>query len=543
MASRRNDRIQTAGPLFELVQLLHLYPDSKRFPDSRPKRPIPEIEARVQRCLEEWAARWDRSDGREVGLEASTPMARAIHSSRELLELGDRFHRLMDDCFDGPTLVPERGHESGLGDTMEQHIDAMWERLTRPPEEPVHGGTLLPIPHPYVVPGGRCIEFYYWDTHFTSLGLVTSGRIGLFEGMVANMANLVEQNGFVPCGTRTYYLTRSQPPFFGHMLRLLASTRGEEAARHYAEALRREYEFWRSGPRAMAVSGAPEDLLSRYWDDCSEPRPEGYREDRRTWREARDGGFRDDPEGLFRDIRTATESGWDFSSRWLARDEDGRWSLARIRTTSIVPIDLNCLLCGVESQLADWSSGAEAAAFRTRAQRRRERLRRPPFWNSETGWFHDAHLSDGALEPTEVESLAGVFPLYCRLAENEQAARVARRIERSFLKPGGVVATTDACRSGQQWDFPNGWPPLQWVTVAGLCHYGYRDLAREIASRFVHKASAFYERTGAVMEKYNVCQPERLAGGGEYPNQEGFGWTNGVVLALLRFLDSGDILE
>jgi alpha,alpha-trehalase len=293
----------------------------------------------------------------------------------------------------------------------------------------------------------------------------------------------------------------------------------------------------------LSVSGSPDDVLNRYWDGCAEPRPEGYREDRRTWREARDTGSRDDSEGLFRYLRAATESGWDFSSRWLARDPDGGWSLARIRTTSILPIDLNCLLCGVEGQLAEWSSGAEAAAFRARAKRRRERLRRAPFWNSETGWFHDAHLRDGALERTEVESLAGVFPLYCRLADDEQAARVARRIELSFLRPGGVVTTTDAFRSGQQWDCPNGWPPLQWVTVAGLCHYGYRDLAREIASRFVHRAGAFYERTGAVMEKYNVCEPDRLAGGGEYPNQEGFGWTNGVILALLRFLHCGDLLE
>jgi alpha,alpha-trehalase len=426
---------------------------------------------------------------------------------------------------------------------MEGHIEALWARLTRPAEEPEPGSTLLPIPHPYVVPGGRYSEFYYWDSYFTSLGLLTSGRITLLEGMVANMAALIERHGFIPNGTRTYYLSRSQPPFFGLTLRLHARARGEAASRRYADHLRREYEFWRGGPRAVAMEGSHRDVLNRYWDDCNEPRTEGYREDRHTWREARDQGVRDDQAGLFRDLRAATESGWDFSSRWLTPDAEGRWPLARISTTSILPIDLNCILWAVEAQLADWLDGVEAAEFRALARRRKERLRQPPFWHSETGWFYDLVFQDGQLVKTDVQSLAGVFPLFCRLADDEQAALVARRVERSFLKPGGVVATTEAFNSGQQWDFPNGWPPLQWVTVVGLCHYGHRDLAREIASRFVHRVGVFYKRTGAMMEKYNVCQPDRLAGGGEYPNQEGFGWTNGVILALIHFLETGDLLE
>jgi alpha,alpha-trehalase len=543
MKSGSDRLVQTKGLLFELVQVLHLFSDSKRFPDSRPRRPIPEIRERVRQCLEEWddQCRWSGPGGTEP--VARSALAWALQCSHDLHGLASRLLRLIDDCFESPIIVPERGYETSLGTSMEQHIEAMWERLARPPENTEPQSSRLPMPHPYVVPGGRYSECYYWDSYFTSLGLLIAGRTELLEGIVANLAHSIDRYGFVPNGTRTYYLSRSQPPFFAYILRLLKRARGEDAARSYVEVLRSEYDFWHRGARVVSIAGSETDGLNRYWDDCTEPRPEGFREDRTTWREARDTGVRDDEPELYRDLRAATESGWDFSSRWLVPDASGRWPLCRIRTTSIIPIDLNCLLYSMEMQLAEWLSGEEADEFRARAHRRRERLRRPPFWHSETGWFHDAVMLDGALVTSGVESLAGVFPLFCRVADEEEAALMARRIERVFLKPGGVVTTTEAFKSGQRWDWPNGWPPLQWITVAGLSHYGHDDLAREIARRFVQKASHFYQRTGAMMEKYDVCHPDRLAGGGEYPNQEGFGWTNGVILALLRFLESGDTLE
>jgi alpha,alpha-trehalase len=104
-------------------------------------------------------------------------------------------------------------------------------------------------------------------------------------------------------------------------------------------------------------------------------------------------------------------------------------------------------------------------------------------------------------------------------------------IERKFLYPGGVVATT--VNTGQQWDAPNGWPPLQWITIQGLRNYGFADLSNEIKKNWVDLNVQVYKRTGKMLEKYNVQDMTLLSGGGEYPVQDGFGWTNGVLLRLL----------
>lgn len=161
-----------------------------------------------------------------------------------------------------------------------------------------------------------------------------------------------------------------------------------------------------------------------------------------------------------------------------------------------------------------------------------------PFWNEENGegWFYDCVLGD-SLQSTGIQSIAGVFPLFSGMASAEQAKKMVRTIERAFLKPGGMVTSAQAHESGQQWDYPNGWAPLQWVTVAGLVNYGYDDLAGEIARRFVETAEGVFKRTGKMMEKYNVCDLSIEGGGGEYPNQDGFGWANAIVKGFLEFLN------
>ena len=127
-------------------------------------------------------------------------------------------------------------------------------------------------------------------------------------------------------------------------------------------------------------------------------------------------------------------------------------------------------------------------------------------------------------------TLAGVFPLFFKIATNDQAEKVARAIKDNFLMPGGVVTTLET--TGQQWDAPNGWAPLQWITIIGLKNYEHHDLAADIANRWVKLNSDVFKRTGKLMEKYNVVDTQLEAGGGEYPGQDGFGWTNGVLLAL-----------
>ena len=188
-----------------------------------------------------------------------------------------------------------------------------------------------------------------------------------------------------------------------------------------------------------------------------------------------------------------------------------------------------------------WLKGEESRDFFARAARRRDALNRAPFWNERLGWYYDAETAPhgGEAASTGVDSLAGVFPLFCGVAEPAQAAKAAARLEGVFLRAGGLVTSPEQSCSGQQWDFPNGWAPLQWAAVAGLQNYGHTVLAREIAKRFTSLVRSIYDSSGKIMEKYDVCDLTREGGGGEYPNQDGFGWTNGVTAALIEYLKDG----
>ena len=227
-----------------------------------------------------------------------------------------------------------------------------------------------------------------------------------------------------------------------------------------------------------------------------------------------------------RDLRAAAESGWGFSSRWCADP----LRLASIQTTKLLPIDLNSLLWSLERaihtaclQTGD-SVGAEA--FAQRALQRQAAIQRW-LWHEAQGHHVDFHWA--AQRPELALTGAALVPLYVGLASAEQARRTAAALEAQLLRAHGVLATTTV--SGQQWDAPNGWAPLQWLAVVGLRRYGHHALAQTIAARWLAMVARVHRQTGKVMEKYDVCE-ERAGGGGEYPTQDGFGWTSGVVVAL-----------
>ncbi len=421
--------------------------------------------------------------------------------------------------------------QSDLTKSAEQHIYSLWEVLERTADTDIEGSSLVPLPHAYVVPGGRFNEIYYWDSYFTMLGLTIHNRVELVESMVDNFAWLIEKYGFIPNGNRTYFLGRSQPPFFAQMVEHLSSINGLSVLTKYKSAMIMEYEFWMDESEYAGHKVELEDgFLNKYFDQNPAPREEMYADDShlvaKSDRESKD---------LFKHIRAACESGWDFSSRWLEDQND----LGSIRCGDILPVDLNCLLYSLEVLLAKTvaleGKNELMEFYSDRAESRRQLIQKY-FWNESSGHFVDYDY----VKQEQVEQLhaATVLPLYFNLATNAQAQKVSQNIKEQLLRPGGVVTTT--INSGQQWDAPNGWAPLQWLTVIGLDNYGHKTLSKEIAERWIGLNERVYKSTGKFVEKYNVEDMTLDAGGGEYPVQDGFGWSNGVYLALKNYIDSND---
>jgi alpha,alpha-trehalase len=497
------DPARDLGRLFHDVQVAGLFDDSKTFVDARALRPPAEIAA---------AYRTER--------DAS----------------GFDLRRFVSRHFSIPAPVGIE-FQSDPSRTMEAHIAALWPVLTRAADAPDPGTTLIPLPHPYVVPGGRFREIYYWDSYFTMLGLVEGERVDLVRSMLDNFAHLVRTAGHIPNGNRTYYLSRSQPPYFAAMVGLYAEAADTTAALRYLDALEAEHAFWMDGADRVApgeahrrvVRLADGSVLNRYWDDRPEPRPESYREDH----ELGESFPPAQREAFYRNIRAAAESGWDFSSRWMRDPSD----LRSIETTDLVPIDLNSLLYHSERTIAalrrfragPGDAGA-AARFDAAADERRRALLAASYDPTDL-FFYDVRWRTGE-RVRDRPTMAAAALLYFGLASPEQARPVLARLEREFLGPGGFVTT--GIRSGEQWDAPNGWPPLQWLAIQGARRYGRADLATTAAERWLALNRRTYAATGRMMEKYDVLDPDRRAGGGEYPTQDGFGWSNGVALTLAR---------
>lgn len=489
------------GQLFHDVQMARVYPDGKTFVDARPRDEPSAIVARYVSARSTFG--FDLGAFVEQNFEAPRPVG------------GD--------------------YQTDTSRTMEQHIRALWPVLTRSADRPDPRSSLIPLPNPYVVPGGRFREVYYWDSYFTMLGLVESGRTDLVRSMLDNFAHLIRTVGHIPNGNRTYYLSRSQPPYFAAMVALYARATDTAQALRYLDALEREHAFWMAGAESVARGQAQRrvvrlrdgSLLNRYWDDRAEPRPESYREDFTLAQSIPEGQRRT----LYRHIRASAESGWDFSSRWMRDSTD----LRTLETTELIPVDLNSLLYHLERTIASLRAfrGQEGDAepaerFRAAADSRRSALLAVAF-EPDSGFFYDYRWRAN-VRVLDRPTLAAAAPLYFELATPEQARAVAARLDRDFLKDGGFATTL--IRSGQQWDAPNGWPPLQWLAMEGARRYGRADLANRARARWLQVNRAVYRLTGKMTEKYDVTDLSRRAGGGEYPNQDGFGWTNGVALTL-----------
>lgn len=485
------------GPLFSDVQSAKLFPDQKTFADAVPKSDPLMILA----------------DYRMQHAQSSFDLRHFVEMNFTLPEEGEKY-------------VPPAGQ------SLREHIDDLWPVLTRTTDKASNKwDSLLPLPKPYVVPGGRFREVYYWDSYFTMLGLAESDHWDKISDMVDNFAYEIDTFGHIPNGNRSYYLSRSQPPFFSLMVELLA-THDSDALKKYRPQMEKEYAYWMDGVDALQPGQASKRvvklddgaILNRYWDDHDTPRPESWLDDVNT---AKSNPNRPATE-IYRDLRSAAASGWDFSSRWM----DDPQKLGTIRTTSIVPVDLNALMFKMEKLLARASqeSGDAASANKYEAlATARQKAIESHLWNDKEGWYADYDLKSKKVR--NQLTAAALFPLYVKAAAQDRADKVAAATSSRLLQPGGIATTT--VNSGQQWDAPNGWAPLQWVAAEGLQNYGQEKVSMDVTWRFLKNVQHTYDREKKLVEKYDVSTTGTGGGGGEYPLQDGFGWSNGVTLKML----------
>ena len=509
------------GQLFHDVQMAKVFPDGKTFVDCVPKRNPKDIVADY---------------------------------AKQKTTQGFDLKKFVDENFELPR-TPQINYITKETDVV-MHIKNLWGVLRREPDKPVEGSSLIPLPYPYIVPGGRFREVYYWDSYFTMLGLRESGETEMIENMVKNFAWLIETYGHIPNGNRTYYMSRSQPPFFALMVELLAEIKGDSIYGTYLPALEKEYKFWMDGAAKLKAGQAfrrvvkmgDGSILNRYWDDNPAPRQESYKEDVETAEQVvknfimvaifqdaqQQKKATDELRGkIYTNLRAGAESGIDFSTRWFK----DRKNITTIQVIDYVPVDLNALLYKLETVIAKAKLVKRdeifSNEFKKKAETRRKAIDKY-CWNKTLKFYTDYNFRTKTI--SELVNPGGMYP-FClfqsRLDYMSLLARqAAEQVKSKLLQPGGVL--TSPINSGQQWDAPNGWPPLEWMTIWGLDRCGQRELARDISQRWIKLNVDVFKRTGKLMEKYNVADTHLEAGGGEYPSQDGFGWTNGVLLALIK---------
>ena len=502
------------GDLFHQVQMNRIFPDGKTFVDCIPKRSPKDI-------MYDYGLR----KGPQFDLK-----------------------KFVEDNFELPH-TPQLNYITKEKDVV-MHIKNLWGVLRReadissssPTGEPApqqrggrEGASLLPLPYPYIVPGGRFREIYYWDSYFTMLGLKESGETAMIENMVKNFAYLINTYGHIPNGNRTYYLSRSQPPFFALMVELLAEVKGDSVYAAFLPALEKEYSYWMEGADKLQPGQALKrvvklkdgTIMNRYWDDNPAPRQESYREDIETAEKSKRNKT-----DMYQHLRAGAESGIDFSSRWFADSK----SIGTIQTTHYIPVDLNALLYKLELVIVKGKmvkhEDSKAAVFRKKSDKRLAAIDKF-CWSKSLNFYTDYNFK--TRKQSTIVSPAGMYPFCLFTRKLDYMSLLARRagnvIKEKLLKDGGIQTT--AYTTGEQWDAPNGWAPLQWMTIWGLDRCGQRELARDIADRWIKLNVDVFHRTGKLMEKYNVVDTKLEAGGGEYAGQDGFGWTNGVLLKLI----------
>ncbi|KAJ8513267.1 hypothetical protein OPV22_003701 [Ensete ventricosum] len=449
--------------------------------------------------------------------------------------------------------LPKVKHPKVRAWALEVH--ALWKNLSRREADDVKKRpelhTLLSLPGSVIVPGSRFREVYYWDSYWSIRGLLASKMYETAKEIVRNLLSLVENYGFVLNGARAYYTNRSQPPLLSSMImEIYKKTHDLEFVKQSLPLLLKEHKFWNSEIHKVTIQVAQgkRHSLSRYNAMWNKPRPESATTDEESASKLSTAAQK---KNFYHQLASTAESGWDFSSRWMSNSSD----LTTLETTSIIPVDLNAFIYKMESDIAFFAKltgdSVTSESFLAASKARRAAIT-SIFWNSQKDQWLDYWLikKSNSEEFYQWEAhhqnhnifASNFVPLWIGAYSSDaykdgpKVEKVLKSLQNSgLLQPAGIA--TSLTNTGQQWDFPNGWAPLQHMIVEGLANSGSeeaRSLAEDIAVRWIRTNYVAYKKTGAMHEKYDVEACGKIGGGGEYKPQTGFGWSNGVVLAFLE---------
>jgi alpha,alpha-trehalase len=402
---------------------------------------------------------------------------------------------------------------------------------------------LLYLPRPYVVPGGRFNEMYGWDSYFIQVGLLRDGALTLAKDLADNFLYEIRNYGKILNANRTYYLTRSQPPFLTEMVLSVYHRTGDRRWLEQAvPAIETYYRYWTSDPHLT-----PETGLSRYYDSGEGPAPEVVSAER-------DGNGRTHYELVKDYYRTHSVSDYDLSQYYNEKtgqltalfykgdrsmresgfDPSNRFGPFSIDVIHYNPVCLNSLLYLMERDTAEimgiLGHESDAATWRKRADERKEKVNRL-MWDRDDGLYYDYNFA--TKKTRRYPFLTTLYPLWAGIATPEQAQHVEANLRR-FERPGGLQTSTR--ETGNQWDAPFGWAPLEMIAVQGLRRYGFENDADRITARFLSLVLQQFIERHIIVEKYDVVrrslEVSSKIGFGYRSNEIGFGWTNAAVVEL-----------
>lgn len=400
--------------------------------------------------------------------------------------------------------------------------------------------SIVPVTHGFIIPGGRFTELYYWDTYWIIEGLLISGMNDTVKGVIENLIELLKKFGHIPNGSRWYYQRRSQPPLLTAMMSLyIRQTNDLDFLNANIDALEEELKYWLDTQIVTFEKDKGTYTLLRYFAPSKGPRPESYYED---YQMAQNFTTEERRIEFYNDIKSAAESGWDFSSRWfIGKNGENTGNLKTIHTRNLIPVDLNSIFANALSTMAYFKAilkkPHKAAHWGFLAKQWRSSIDKV-LWDDEDGVWYDYDISHHQHRKYFYPS--NVAPLWMGAVEKYKVVERAEKILEYLREsqgldfPGGVPSSL--IRSGEQWDFPNAWPPLVSIVVNALDAIGTESsqkLAFHVAQTWVRACHKGFLENKQMFEKYDVEVPGAFGGGGEYTVQLGFGWSNGVVLEFL----------